>query len=289
MKSMTGFGRATVSLDTHDAVIEIFAVNRRNLEIGMSLPKDWQDIDPHIQRCLRKKLLRGRINVSVKVNASRNSVSVGWDQETVSATLTSLRQLLELNDVPFEPDPALLYRIATSQSEGNLPLWQDHKDAFFQGIDTALEEFVTMRAKEGAAMQTDMLAHLESLAQIVDSVEPLVPGQVPVYRESLLKRLHDFGLDIDLNDERVLKEIALYAEKCDVAEELTRLRSHLDQMRTTLREDGAIGRKLEFLLQEIFREINTLGNKSSNVEIIQAVLSAKSEIEKLREQSLNVE
>jgi uncharacterized protein (TIGR00255 family) len=170
-----------------------------------------------------------------------------------------------------------------------LPLWRDHKEAFVQGIDTALEEFVTMRAKEGAAMQADMLAHLESLAQIVDRVEPLVPGQVPVYRESLLKRLHDFGLDIDLNDERVLKEIALYAEKCDVAEELTRLRSHLDQMRTTLREDGAIGRKLEFLLQEIFREINTLGNKSSNLEIIQAVLSAKSEIEKLREQSLNVE
>jgi uncharacterized protein (TIGR00255 family) len=146
-----------------------------------------------------------------------------------------------------------------------------------------------MRAKEGSAMQADMLAHLESLAQIMDRVEPLVPEQVPLYRDSLLKRLHDFGLEIDLNDERVLKEIALYAEKCNVAEELSRLRSHLDQMHATLEEDGAIGRKLEFLLQEIFREINTLGNKSSNVEIIQAVLSAKSEVEKLREQSLNVE
>ncbi|MBT3468136.1 MAG: YicC family protein [Opitutae bacterium] len=289
MKSMTGFGRAIVSLNTHDVVIEIFAVNRRNLEIGISLPKDWQDIDPHIQRALRKKLLRGRINVSVKVNASRNSGSFDWDQETVSATLTSLRQLAVVNDVPFEPDPALLYRVATSQSDGKLPLWQDHKDVFFQGIDAALDEFIAMRAKEGSAMQADMLAHLESLAQIMDRVEPLVPEQVPLYRDSLLKRLHDFGLEIDLNDERVLKEIALYAEKCNVAEELSRLRSHLDQMHATLEEDGAIGRKLEFLLQEIFREINTLGNKSSKVEIIQAVLSAKSEVEKLREQSLNVE
>ena len=109
------------------------------------------------------------------------------------------------------------------------------------------------------------------------------------YREILLKRLHEAGLDIDLDDERVLKEIALYAEKCDVAEELTRLRSHLDQMLGTIREDGAIGRKLEFLLQEVFREINTLGNKSSDLEIIQAVLDAKGEVEKLREQALNVE
>ena len=289
MRSMTGFGRAKVSLDAHDVIVEISAVNRRNLEIGMSLPKDWQDIDPHIQRSLREKLLRGRINFSIKVNTSRNTLSTGWDEDAVSATLANLRQLVESNDVPFEPDPSLLFRIAMTQGEGALPVWQDHKDVLFQGIDSALDDFITMRTTEGLALQFDMLGHLESLAHMVDCVEPLVPMQVPVYREALLKRLQDSGLDIDLNDERILKEIALYAEKCDVAEELTRLRSHFEQMRETLQQDGAIGRKLEFLLQEVFREINTLGNKSSNLEIIQTVLSAKAEVEKLREQALNVE
>ena len=146
-----------------------------------------------------------------------------------------------------------------------------------------------MRGKEGGAMQVDILERISILGRIVAQVTPLVPRQAPTYRESLLKRIKESGLELDLDDERVLKEISIFAEKCDVSEELTRLCSHLEQMDNTAKEKGAIGRKIEFLLQEVFREFNTLGNKSSDLEIIQAVLEAKSEVEKLREQALNVE
>ena len=290
MNSMTGFGRAETLLgDTHDVVVEISAVNRRNLEIGISLPRDWGDLDPEIQPRLREKIHRGRISFSLKIGTAQQAVTGNWDEDAIASTLLELRELAGRNNVPFEPDPVLLYRIATSQSEGRLPAWRDHKDTLFQAVDGALDRFVAMREKEGAAMQADMLHRLGVLTGIADRVEPRVSGQVPAYKEILLKRLHGAGLDIDLDDERVLKEIALYAEKCDVAEELTRLRSHLDQMRGTIKEEGAIGRKLEFLLQEVFREINTLGNKSSDLEIIQAVIDAKGEVEKLREQALNAE
>ncbi len=289
MNSMTGFGRAEAELGSHSAVIEISAVNRRNLEIGLSLPKDWQDLDPEIQLRLKKRLLRGRIFCSLKIGAVQKHASANWDEANVSAVLGDLKELATRNGIPFEPDPSLLYRIATLQSEGNLPAWKDYQDELFTAVDTALENFLSMRRKEGAAMEADILERVGTLARIVDCVEPRVPQQVPVYRENLLKRLQEAGLDIDLDDERVLKEISLYAEKCDVTEELTRLRSHLEQMRTTVQEQGAVGRKLEFLLQEIFREFNTLGNKSTDLEIIQAVLEAKSEVEKLREQALNAE
>ena len=289
MKSMTGFGRAEATLGTHGLVVEVSAVNRRNLEISLSLPKDWQDLDPVIQPRIKKSVLRGRIFFALKLSATQGHESVRWDDKAVASVLRDLRELAEQNDVAFEPDPSLLFRIATSQSEGVLPAWKDHQDALLGAVDAALDNFVAMRRKEGDAMTEDMLQRIGILSQILDRVEPLVPRQVPTYREALLKRLREADLEIDLDDERILKEISIYAEKCDVAEELTRLRSHLEQMRETVQEGGAIGRKLEFLLQEVFREFNTLGNKSSDLTIIQAVLEAKSEVEKLREQSLNAE
>ena len=289
MNSMTGFGRAEAILGHHTVVVEISAVNRRNLEVSLSLPKDWQDLDPEIQLRLKARILRGRIFFSLKVTAPKKNLLVTWDKSAVSAALTDLKELAESNNVPFEPDPSLLYRIATVQSEGSLPLWKDHQDILFQAIDSALDNFLTMRGKEGDAMQVDILKRISILGRIVAQVTPLVPRQAPTYRESLLKRIKESGLELDLDDERVLKEISIFAEKCDVSEELTRLCSHLEQMDNTAKEKGAIGRKIEFLLQEVFREFNTLGNKSSDLEIIQAVLEAKSEVEKLREQALNVE
>ena len=289
MKSMTGFGRAEVSLDTHDAVVEISSVNRRNLEIGLSLPREWQNLDSEVQPRLRKKINRGRVNFSLKVNRPHGLGLSSWDEYAVSETLANLRKLAEQVNVPFDPDPTLLYRVAISQGEGSLPDWQEHQNLLFQMVDSALDNFIAMREKEGAAIFTDMQERLNSLVSIVERVEPLVSRQVPLYRETLYKRLSDAGLDVNLDDERVLREIALFAEKCDVSEELTRLRSHLGQMEETFQENGAIGRKLEFILQEIFREFNTLANKSSDIEIVRAVLDAKVEVEKLREQSLNVE
>jgi len=170
-----------------------------------------------------------------------------------------------------------------------LPEWTLHQEALESAVEEALNEFLSMRSIEGEALSKDMGSRLQTLSDLLEIIAPIVPEQAPTYRQTLLKRLKEAGLDIDLEDDRVLREIALYAEKCDVAEELTRLQSHIEQMQQTLAEEGTIGRKLEFLLQEIFREFNTLGNKSSNLQLIQSVLEAKAEVEKLREQALNVE
>ena len=212
MNSMTGFGRAEATLGTHGLVVEVSAVNRRNLEISLSLPKDWQDLDPVIQPRIKKSVLRGRIFFALKLSATQGHESVRWDDKAVASVLRDLRELAEQNDVAFEPDPSLLFRIATSQSEGVLPAWKDHQDALLGAVDAALDNFVAMRRKEGDAMTEDMLQRIGILSQILDRVEPLVPRQVPTYREALLKRLREADLEIDLDDERILKEISIYAE-----------------------------------------------------------------------------
>jgi len=290
MNSMTGYGRATANLGTHEAQFEISSVNKRNLDIFLTVPKDWLDLEPHIQQRLRKKILRGRISGTLKVSPSQDpNIQPDFNLPAISASLQNLRNIAEHNNIPFEPDATLLYRILNEQGESSLPEWEPHTQALEDAVEAAAENFLNMRKLEGEAMHKDMVSRLHSLTQLIEDIRPIVPEQAPTYRKTLLKRLKEAGLEIDVDDDRVLREIALYAEKCDVAEELTRLQSHIAQMEKTLNEEGTIGRKIEFLLQEIFREFNTLGNKSSNLQLIQSVLEAKAEVEKLREQALNIE
>lgn len=290
MNSMTGFGRGTADLGTHTAQFEIASVNKRNLEIFLTLPKEWQDLEPHIQQILRKKILRGRVTGSLKLTNSQDpNIQPELNLPAISVTLNKLRAIAEHNEVPFLPDATLLFRILNEYGDSALPEWTLHQEALESAVEEALNEFLSMRSIEGEALSKDMGSRLQTLSDLLEIIAPIVPEQAPTYRQTLLKRLKEAGLDIDLEDDRVLREIALYAEKCDVAEELTRLQSHIEQMQQTLAEEGTIGRKLEFLLQEIFREFNTLGNKSSNLQLIQSVLEAKAEVEKLREQALNVE
>lgn len=287
---MTGYGRGTANLGTHEVQFEISSVNKRNLEIFLTVPKDWLNLEPHIQQRLRQKILRGRISGTLKVTRSQDpNVQPDYNLPAISATLQNLRNISEQNKIPFQPDATLLYRILNEQAESTLPEWEPHTQTIEEAIDAATENFLKMRKLEGEAMHQDMVSRLQKLSQLIEDIQPIIPQQAPTYRQTLLKRLKEAGLEIDVDDDRVLREIALYAEKCDVAEELTRLQSHINQMEQTLKDQGTIGRKLEFLLQEIFREFNTLGNKSSNLQLIQSVLEAKAEVEKLREQALNVE
>ena len=290
MKSMTGYGRGSVSLGTHTAQFELASVNKRNLEIFLALPKDWQDLEPNLQQRLREKILRGRVNGTLKVTPNQEvAAQLVSNHPGIAASIGSLRTVAEENGIPFAPDAMLLYRIVNEQVESSLPPWQDSEAALWEAVDEAADKFLSMRATEGSAMRADMERRLETLAELLQTIAPVIPEQAPAYRQTLLKRLKEAGLELDVEDDRVLREIALYAEKCDVAEEMTRLDSHLSQMKATLAEPGTIGRKLEFILQEIFREFNTLGNKSSDLRLIQAVIDAKAVVEKLREQALNVE
>ena len=290
MNSMTGYGRGSASLGTHTAQLELASVNKRNLEIFLALPKDWMDLEPKFQQRLREKILRGRVNGTLKLAPNQEVANqLVSNHPGIAAAIGSLRTVAEENGIPFTPDAMLLYRIVNEQVESTLPPWQEFEQDLWQAVDQATDEFLSMRETEGAAMRADMESRLDKLGKLLETISPVIPEQAPAYRQALLKRLKEAGLDLDVEDDRVLREIALYAEKCDVAEEMTRLDSHLSQMKATLAEPGTIGRKLEFILQEIFREFNTLGNKSSDLRLIQAVIEAKAEVEKLREQALNVE
>jgi uncharacterized protein (TIGR00255 family) len=156
-------------------------------------------------------------------------------------------------------------------------------------LTEALGHFSAMRAKEGSALLTDFLKRLGILTALVDAVAQRAPRVTSGYRDALHKRLREAGLELDVGDERVLKEVALFADRCDITEELTRLRSHLDQFTTLLKSNGEIGRKSEFILQEIGREIHTIGSKANDLEISKNVIELKNELERIREQIANVE
>ena len=156
-------------------------------------------------------------------------------------------------------------------------------------MDRALHEFSVMRAKEGEALLIDFLARIGTLRRLVEAVAVRAPQVAPSYREVLLRRLREAGLELDLDDERVLKEIALFADRSDITEEITRFRSHLDQFGPLLKSEGEIGRKAEFILQEMTREAHTMGSKANDLAISRHVIELKNELERVREQMANVE
>jgi len=192
--------------------------------------------------------------------------------------------------VEFKPTAELLWEIASAQRRATtFPTAEVAQPVVSRTLGDALREFAAMRAREGEALLVDFIRRGEVLHRYVETIAARAP-QVPAnYREQLMKRLREAGLELDLDDERVLREIALFADRCDVSEEITRLRSHFEQFTALMKSEGEIGRKAEFILQEIGREVNTIGSKANDVTIARAVIELKNELERVREQMANVE
>lgn len=293
MKSMTGYGRATSAIAGFTLTIQISSVNRKTLDLAIKLPDAWEALEAAIGEQVRKQAQRGRVSVVIELTGARGASEIVWDEAEVAATLDKLEALAGMRGVrgvAFAPTPELLWSIANSQRKiSELPAVEVAGPVVMSALSDALREFSAMRAKEGEALLIDFLSRLEILRRHVDAVASRA-STVPVnYREQLLQRLRQAGLDLDVNDERVLKEIALFADRCDVTEELTRLRSHFEQFTTLLKSEGEIGRKSEFILQEIGREVNTIGSKANDLTISRAVIELKNELERVREQIANVE
>lgn len=290
MKSMTGYGRATAAIEGYTLTVQVSAVNRKTLDLIVNLPDAWESFEASVGEQVRKEVQRGRVSVTIELTGARGASEIVWDEAEVVAALDKLRTLAAGRGIPFEPTPELLWSIANSQRKiVELPAAETAAATITSTLAQALREFSAMRAKEGEALLVDFLARLETLRRHVDTVATRAPAVPPAYREQLLQRLRQAGLELDVNDERVLKEIALFADRADVTEELTRLRSHFDQFSALLKSDGEIGRKSEFLLQEIGREVNTIGSKANDLTISRAVIELKNELERVREQIANVE
>jgi uncharacterized protein (TIGR00255 family) len=287
---MTGYGRAAGAIGGYSLTVQVSSVNRKTLDLVIGLPKDWDAMENSIAEQIRRVATRGRINVAVELTGARGGTEIAWDEAQVNAAVDKLAALAIARGLAFTPTPELLWSVANSQRiTVELPAAEEASPIVLETVDEALRGFVAMRAQEGEALLVDFLARLNVLRGHVDAIAARAPHVAPSYRELLLQRLRQAELELDVSDERVLREVALFADRCDVSEELTRLRSHLDQFTTLLKSKGEIGRKGEFILQEIGREVNTIGSKANDLTISRAVIELKNELERVREQIANVE
>ena len=290
MKSMTGYGRATGAVGGHSITVAVSSVNRKSLDLTIGLPAEWESLEAAIAEAVRKYASRGKVHVDVELTGNAAASEPTWDEAAAAAALDRLKTFAAQQGVVFRPTPELLWQVTSAhRRSASLPPGETAEPVILETVDSALRSFAAMRAKEGEALLIDFIKRAELLHRHVEAIVARAPEVPKNYREQLLKRLRDAGLELDLNDERVLREIALFADRCDVSEEITRLRSHLDQFGTLLKSSGEIGRKAEFLLQEIGREVNTIGSKANDLTIARAVIELKNELERVREQMANVE
>ncbi len=289
MKSMTGYGRATAALEGSTLTVQVSSVNRKTLDLTVSMPEEWESLEPAVGELVRKFASRGKVHVDIELTGD-TSESAAWDEAAASEALQRLEAFANKRKVKFAPTSELLWQVANAQRRGNaLPSAEVAQPAIAAALTEALRAFAAMRAKEGEALLVDFIKRAELLHRHVEAIAARAPQVPKNYREQLMKRLRDAGLELDLNDERVLREIALFADRCDVTEEITRLRSHFEQFTGLLKAEGEVGRKAEFLLQEIGREVNTIGSKANDLTIARAVIELKNELERIREQMANVE
>ncbi len=287
---MTGYGRATAVLGLSTLTVQISSVNRKTLDLGMRLPGDWEAFEPEVAEAVRKHVARGKVNVVVELTGDLDASDFTWDEARISGAIDRLSKFAATKGVAFNLSSELLWSVISSQRKGSeLPDVEESRPVVNKALGEALRSFAAMRAKEGEALLVDFLSRIETLRRHVESIDARAPLVAPAYREVLMKRLRDAGLELNLDDERVLKEVAFFADRCDITEEITRFRSHLDQFVTLLKSDGEIGRKADFILQEMGREVNTMGSKANDLSIARHVIELKNELERIREQIANVE
>jgi uncharacterized protein (TIGR00255 family) len=287
-----GHGDSISSNGLWRITVEITTVNRRNLDLALSSPREWNGLEASVQQWLQDRISRGRVQVSLRAEAAHceQHGSLRFDPEQLSQDLAALRGLAQTEGIAFHPDAHFLWNWVQQRSgQTSLPHWNELLDPISEAFEKALVQVLEMRASEGKALADDLQQRLKTLSGLTDEMVQQAADMVPRYQSLLRDRLTKLALDIDPDDERFLKELTLFADRCDVSEEITRLRSHLQQGLSILGEGGPVGRKLDFLCQEIHRELNTIGSKSASVELTRRVLDGKTTLEQLREQVQNLE
>lgn len=291
LRSMTGFGAGDLTTAAGRYTVEARSLNHRFLEVVVRLPRDLSSLEDRIRTLVQRRILRGRVEIAIiRENYGKRARTVKIDVDlakTFTSALNDLKQALEL---PGIADLSMLVGLpdlikVEEQKEDLEACWPP----ISEGVGQALERLVAMREAEGAQLARDLGERLERLSQRVDEIERRAPLVVKDYAGRLKRRIGELVGTIPVDEGRVATEVAMFADRCDIAEEVTRFRSHLAQIRQTLDGEGAIGRTLEFIVQELGREANTMGSKANDLEIARAVIAIKGELESLREQIQNVE
>lgn len=291
MRSMTGHGRGESKFQGSKITVELQSVNRKQSDLAVALPREFAALEPQVRAAAGREIVRGRLNITVTLQ--RGAASTPTLGLNLSLARQYHRAMLALQKSLSAPGEITIETVL--RAPGVLQLGETVADpesawpALERALLAALGDLVKMRAREGHHLAVDLKKRLRALQKNVSAIRQLHPAVVPKYRAALLARLARAGLPLPLDDDRLLKEIALFADRCDVSEELTRLESHLAQFTTHLTGTDAVGRTLDFLAQELAREWNTLGVKANDAAIAQLVLTAKAETERIREQVQNIE
>ncbi|MBE6850511.1 MAG: YicC family protein [Ruminococcus sp.] len=295
LRSMTGYGRSQEQVDNRDILVEIRSVNSRYLEQNVRIGRAYTYMEEELKNLLKTQVSRGKVEIGVSITLTEGKkadIRVNADivkgyidameeynssvDETYSLMLdNNWKTMLHLPDV---------FRVEKAQDDE-----EEVRAAVLGVAEKALRAFVQMREVEGEKLRADVLARLQTLAKCVSIVEEEAPKLTEKYRERLYTKISELLGSTTIDEQRILTEAAIFSEKTAVDEETVRLRSHLAQVETLLNEDGCVGRKLDFLVQEMNREVNTIGSKVQDVNITSVVVEMKSEIEKIREQIQNIE
>lgn len=291
VRSMTGFGRAKAQIDGLDITVEIKSVNHRYFEFSCRLPRAYSFLEEKIKSRLSGSITRGKVEVSVLIDDNtENATVVEIDREYTSAYLAALKKLSKEYGIKND--------IKVSSLVGNNDIFKIKRQtiedevitkAVFTVLEEALNNFITMRTQEGERLLKDVTDRAKYILEKVSFIEERSPETVKNYRERIEQKIKELLGDSSIDEQRILTEVAIFADKVAVAEETVRLRSHIKQFETLMSTDDAIGRKLDFIVQEMNREANTIGSKAQDIEIAHTVVDIKSEIEKIREQIQNME
>jgi len=291
MRSMTGYGRGETDYNGTKFSVELNSVNRKQSDIVVNLPRDLAELEPRIRQTINENISRGRTNVVVSYhNGASGPRKLALDVDLARSYHDAMRALQKELNTPGEITIGAILQApgvmrAPEEAFDSNAAWP----AIERALKGALSELIKMREREGKHLAKDLIRRLKAMRKQIKEIRGLHPDVVKKYRAALLERIQKAGLPISADDERLVKEISFFADRSDVSEELTRIESHVAQFAHHLRRHEPVGRTLEFITQEIFRELNTLGAKANDAGISQRVVVCKAELEKIREQIQNLE
>ncbi|WCK53043.1 YicC family protein [Aneurinibacillus sp. Ricciae_BoGa-3] len=289
--SMTGFGRAERRSGQAHFFVEMRSVNHRFNEISIRLPRELNVLEDSVRKAVQEKVKRGRVDILIVMKAENPSVTLEVNWKLARQYQEVARRMSEMLNRPDEitvqqimalPD---VVRVGEEQIDPN-----KYRAPLMEAVEEAISLLVSMRKKEGQALREDILRRIGFMQQLVTAIEQLAPQVIDGYRERIRARIEEYIQEqVQIDEMRLLNEVALFAERADISEELTRLKSHFLQFFQIVEEPDSIGRKLDFLVQECHREINTMGAKANHLDISQKVVMLKAELEKVKEQVQNIE
>jgi uncharacterized protein (TIGR00255 family) len=288
---MTGYGRGETDHAGTKFSVELNSVNRKQSDVVVNLPRDLLELEPRIRQTINESISRGRTNATISSHSGANGArNLALNTELARSYHEAMRGLQKELNAPGEITITTILQapgVMRFPEEALNP--EDAWPAVECALRAALADLIKMREREGKHLAKDLIHRLKAIRKKLKEIRALHPEVVKRYRAALLDRIQKAGLPLPSDDERVLKEVTFFADRADVSEELTRLDSHLAQFAHHLRSKEPVGRKLEFIIQEIFRELNTLGAKANDAAISQRVIACKADLEKIREQVQNLE